>query len=55
MSYHDERVPDVVVELDDEVPVLPEQTSDDTDQGWGDWGSSNNDARLLEERPPHWD
>ena len=48
---------DRVVELDeDDLPVLPEQTRDDTDQGWGatssDW---SNDDRLLADRPPHWD
>ncbi|MEJ3743198.1 hypothetical protein WEI85_07920 [Actinomycetes bacterium KLBMP 9797] len=47
---------DRVVELvdDDDVPVLPDQTRDDTDRGWGEWRSSNDD-RLLDERPPHWD
>lgn len=45
---------DRTVELDsDELPVLPEQTRDDTDQGWGDPEASN-DARLFEDRPPHW-
>ena len=44
---------------DDE--VLPEQTADDTDRGWGeddpsDAGSAE-DAdleRLRREKPPHW-
>jgi hypothetical protein len=54
VSYNDERVPDVIVELDEELRVLPEQTDDDTDRGWGEWASSNDD-RLLDERPPHWD
>jgi hypothetical protein len=40
------------VPLDDE-RVLPEQTRDDTDQGWGE-RSTGNDDRLLAERPPHW-
>ncbi len=39
---------------DDEQPVLPEQTRDDTDRGWGERAHSN-DERLLAERPPHWD
>jgi hypothetical protein len=39
---------------DDEAPPLPEQTSDDTDEGWAE-PSSSNDDRLLAERPPHWD
>lgn len=43
------------VELsDDELVVLPDQTRDDSDIGWGDYPDSDNDARLLEERPPHW-
>jgi len=33
--------------------VLPEQTRDDTDRGWGEQSSSNDD-RLFEDRPPHW-
>jgi hypothetical protein len=46
---------DRTVELiDDDDPVLPEQTRDDTDRGWGEWAASNDD-RLLAERPPHWD
>jgi hypothetical protein len=36
-------------------PALPEQTSDDTDMGWGDAATADedDDARLLGERPPH--
>ena len=41
------------VELDDELVILPDQTTDDTDTGWGQWGGDD-DSRLLEERPPHW-
>ncbi|GIH09117.1 hypothetical protein Rhe02_71840 [Rhizocola hellebori] len=50
VSYDDERV----VELDDDLPVLVEQTRDDTPAGWGERETSNDD-RLLDERPPHWD
>ncbi len=40
---------------DDDLDVLPDQTSDDTDTGWGEWrGGVGDDDRLLEERPPHW-
>lgn len=39
------------VHLDED--VLPQQTRDDTDRGWGERPSSNDD-RLLEDRPPHW-
>ncbi|WP_162908200.1 hypothetical protein [Allorhizocola rhizosphaerae] len=50
MTYDDDRV----VEFDEEVLVLPDQSTDDTDHGWGA-RSTSNDERLLEERPPHWD
>ena len=46
----DDRTVDFDVE---DLPVLPEQTSDDTDLGWGD-PAGPNDHRLLEDRPPHW-
>jgi hypothetical protein len=43
------------VVLDDDIPVLPDQTSDDTDTGWGEWrGEESDDDRLLADRPPHW-
>jgi len=34
---------------------LPDQTVDDTDVGWGDAPSADDDdvRRLLDERPPH--
>jgi hypothetical protein len=38
----------------EEAPLLPEQTRDDTERGWGEQDDSNDD-RLLEDRPPHWD
>jgi hypothetical protein len=46
----DERTVDFEAE---DVPVLPDQTRDDTDRGWGDVDASNDD-RLLEDKPPHW-
>jgi hypothetical protein len=47
--------PDRLVDLDEDgLPVLPDQTRDDTDRGWGELSYSNDD-RLLEDRPPHWD
>ncbi|SDY04387.1 hypothetical protein SAMN05444365_101477 [Micromonospora pattaloongensis] len=54
-----DRVParddDRPVDLTDErFGLLPEQTVDDTDLGWGD-GPSSNDDRLIADRPPHWD
>lgn len=49
------RDDDRTVDLsDDGVGLLPEQTFDDTDRGWGERPSSN-DERLVAERPPHWD
>ncbi|MEU0520671.1 hypothetical protein [Streptosporangium sp. NPDC006007] len=40
---------------DDGPPILPDSTRDDTDLGWGGWHEpDDNDARLLEDRPPHW-
>jgi hypothetical protein len=35
--------------------VLPEQTSDDTDLGWGEQqDEAAEDERLRREKPPHW-
>ncbi|MEU4471823.1 hypothetical protein [Micromonospora sp. NPDC023888] len=45
---------DRTVDLSEDFVVLPEQTSDDTDQGWGERASGNDDW-LLAERPPHWE
>jgi hypothetical protein len=42
------------VQLTEEFVILPDQTSDDTDRGWGE-RTERNDERLLAERPPHWD
>jgi hypothetical protein len=40
----------------DDDPVLPEQSRDDTDLGWGERASQDDDdERLLRDRPPHWD
>jgi len=33
-------------------PVLPEQTKDDTDAGWGD-PPDGDDDHYLDELPPH--
>ncbi len=42
---------------EDDRPVLPESTRDDTDEGWrsGDERPDDDVQRLLEERPPHHD
>ncbi|AGL21102.1 hypothetical protein [Actinoplanes sp. N902-109] len=39
----------------EEAPVLPDQTRDDTERGWGYRNTDDsNDDRLYEDRPPHW-
>lgn len=40
-------------------PVLPEQTADDTDAGWGEAPQPDEPRdpdveRLERDRPPHW-
>lgn len=50
VSYDDDRY----VEFEEDAPVLPTQTTDDTNRGWGEVPAEN-DERLLEDRPPHWD
>ncbi|POM24107.1 hypothetical protein BTM25_27340 [Actinomadura rubteroloni] len=46
---------DRTVEQDDELVILPDVTSDETDVGWGEWrGDASDDDRLLADRPPHW-
>ena len=39
----------------DGIPVLPAQSSEDTDLGWGDYAERDDSDRLLRDRPPHWD
>lgn len=51
-----ERDNDAEREVDfetEEAVVLPDQTRDDTERGWGERGDTN-DERLWEDRPPHW-
>jgi hypothetical protein len=35
-------------------PVLPEQSREDTDAGWGEYPETGDD-HLYRDRPPHWD
>lgn len=35
--------------------VLPEQSREDTDAGWGEYTEPDDDQRLRRDRPPHWD
>jgi hypothetical protein len=39
--------------FDDDLEILPDQTRDDTDAGWGEHPAGD-DSRLSDERPPHW-
>ncbi|GAB3647958.1 hypothetical protein [Glycomyces tarimensis] len=56
---------DRAVELgDDDYAVLPDQTSDESELGWGEAPAPSptrakrkltpRDIQLLDERPPHW-
>jgi hypothetical protein len=36
-------------------PILPTQSREDTDVGWGDYRERDDDDHLLRDRPPHWD
>jgi hypothetical protein len=36
-------------------PTIPNRADEDTDQGWGDEPTDENDERLEAERPPHYD
>jgi len=38
----------------DGLDILPETTGDETSVGWGD-REEDSTARLIAERPPHWD
>lgn len=39
----------------DGAPVLPDQSRDDTDAGWGELPGPGDEERLSRDRPPHWD
>jgi hypothetical protein len=36
-------------------PVLPQRGSDETDAGWGERPEPDDDERLRQDRPPHYD
>jgi hypothetical protein len=38
---------------DNDIVVLPDQTSDDMDVDWSE-AVEDPEVRLLEDRPPHW-
>jgi hypothetical protein len=39
----------------DDRPVLPQRSADETDAGWGERPEPDDDERLRQDRPPHWD
>ncbi|GAB3708824.1 hypothetical protein [Nocardiopsis nanhaiensis] len=39
---------------DDDFELFPDTTRDERAEGWGD-GEDDSTARLIAERPPHWD
>jgi hypothetical protein len=36
-------------------PLLPEQSREDTDAGWGEYTEPDDDERLRLDSPPHWE
>lgn len=50
-----DRSPDVRPADRSDTPVLPVQSQEDTDVGWGERPEPEDDERLYRERPPHWD
>jgi hypothetical protein len=46
--------PDDRATRQDDAPLIPDRSADDTDTGWGDRDSDSNDDRLLRDVPPHW-
>jgi hypothetical protein len=47
--------PDAAPPAPDPRPVLPQSGSDETDAGWGERPEPDDDERLRQERPPHYD
>jgi len=39
----------------DHAPVLPVQSQEETDAGWGEPAEPDDDERFYRDRPPHWD
>ncbi len=39
----------------DDKPVLPAQSEDEAGVGWGDAPEPDDEDRLRQDRPPHWD
>lgn len=36
-------------------PLLPAQSQDETGVGWGEAPEPDDEERLRQDRPPHWD
>jgi hypothetical protein len=49
------RSPDVGHSDRSEPPLLPVQSQEDTDIGWGERPEPDDSEHLYRERPPHWD
>jgi hypothetical protein len=41
--------------IPDDKAGLQDQSPEDTDSNWGERPEPNDDERLCDERPPHWD
>jgi hypothetical protein len=39
----------------DDKPVLPVKSVDETSVGWGEAPEPDDEERLRQDRPPHWD
>jgi hypothetical protein len=39
----------------DDKPVLPVKSVDETSVGWGEAPEADDEERLRQDRPPHWD
>lgn len=39
--------------VEQEPPVIPDRSGDDTDEGW-ERTEDSDDERYLRDRPPHW-
>ena len=59
---HDGYVPDSKpgpdqppVAAPDDRPALPLRSLDDSDTGWGERDEPDDDERLRQDQPPHWD
>jgi len=39
----------------DDKPLLPEQSQDESGIGWGEAPEPDDEERLRQDRPPHWE